>query len=881
MANSKGATNLDYTFFQSLLRFYLSNKKTIRKHYKRLTLNFLDYNDPTNVDAFLRRPQFEALEIYVFLKEFSDNIPVYKLFMDWYYRSGKFSELKNTTYSEEANQKKLFDILPEEAYKQVFSILKENAEDYSNYIFALTMGTGKTILMATCIFYEFLLANKFPKDTRYCHNALVFAPDKTVLQSLREIMLFDKSKVVPKEYLNFLDSNIKFHFLDNDTYLNTIEGSKFNIIISNTQKIILKRKRTEINSIQKLYEGITIDNEELKEATKGIWDFEKVITQDSDLKLNQRFQQLLRLEQLGIYVDEAHHLFGNQLEKDILKSSRKTSLRTTIDLLATNLKKAGTQVVACYNFTGTPYVKNKILPEVVYAYGLQDAIDNRYLKQVEIHTYEGDIKDYEFIKLCVEEFWKEYSGKTYEGLNPKIAFFSPTIDDLVNHLKPQVEKILIELGINTDKILVNVGDQQITTNDDIRNFNNLDKAGSEGDKKQFILLVNKGKEGWNCRSLFGVALYRKPDSTVFVLQATMRCLRDITDDQQTAKVFLSKENYDILDNELQSNFRVSINEITKKNVDKKEYKVYVENEKELEIKRKKHKFSLEENKPTDRIDFELNDIDYDKYKVVLKKYTGIESTKKCEEVDKTAGKEKRKFCEVTLVAEIARYLNLPCLKISKILKESEDGKERIIEVVNEYNEIIYDIIIPKIFYYLYTVKSEEEEVIDKIKLIKTPDISSGGKGYFVFRALEELVSKKDNFPAELQKKSFHTNIYCFDSKPEKKFFLDQIEGAAVKEIYFTGMFTHGQSDFFIQYIDPDSKALRSYYPDFLMFIKDTKGKEKIVIVEVKGDNKKDDDVVQAKKEYAEEVARNNDMEYIMLLGSEINSGDYIKQKLVF
>lgn len=47
-------------------------------------------------------------------------------------------------------------------------------------------------------------------------------------------------------------------------------------------------------------------------------------------------------------------------------------------------------------------------------------------------------------------------------------------------------------------ILVNVGDNKITSNDDIREFNRLDTEGSD---KQFILLVNKGREGWNCRSL--------------------------------------------------------------------------------------------------------------------------------------------------------------------------------------------------------------------------------------------------------------------------------------------------------------------------------------------------------------------------------------------
>lgn len=69
-------------------------------------------------------------------------------------------------------------------------------------------------------------------------------------------------------------------------------------------------------------------------------------------------------------------------------------------------------------------------------------------------------------------------------------------------------------------------DSTITKNDNIRNFNNLDVIGSEGEQKQFIILVGKRTEGWNCCSLFGVALFRSPSSKTFVLQATMRCLRN-------------------------------------------------------------------------------------------------------------------------------------------------------------------------------------------------------------------------------------------------------------------------------------------------------------------------------------------------------------------
>ena len=55
-----------------------------------------------------------------------------------------------------------------------------------------------------------------------------------------------------------------------------------------------------------------------------------------------------RLPQLGVYVDEAHHLFGADLEKELRSGgANKTTLRNTINMLA-----ASTSIVACYNYTG-------------------------------------------------------------------------------------------------------------------------------------------------------------------------------------------------------------------------------------------------------------------------------------------------------------------------------------------------------------------------------------------------------------------------------------------------------------------------------------------------------------------------------------------------
>ena len=638
--------NFDFTFFTYLHIFYTENRGRIRTHFRDLSKKFLDFNDPES-GAFLREPQFEALEMYVFLKEYLSNRHVHQIFADWHAKQNGFEGRSNIG----VEQGLLFGDLDTDEYEKTFNyIRKSGVRNYPNYIFALPMGTGKTILMATCIFYEFLLANKFPKDQTYCHNALVFAPDKTVLQSLKEIQTFDMRKVVPPEYVNFLSSHIQFHFLQEaGVSLSTMDRSRFNIIISNTQKIILKKKHTEKSPSERLFkaETPTHESESVYDEAADLYDFD-ALEDENDLTTNQRFQKLTRLEQLGIFVDEAHHAFGSKLAKDmgLQKSQSKTSLRLTIDELAASLKQAGTHVCACYNFTGTPYVGEQVLPEVVYGYGLKEAIDKAFLKKVRLHSYTNP-KSEEFVKLVIENFWKNHGEQRHEGMLPKLALFAPTIDELKNKLYPAVESKLRDLGIPTDRILINVGDDKLTTNDEIRRFVNLDTAVSED---QFILLVNKGKEGWNCRSLFGVALYRKPKSKIFVLQASMRCLRQIGDGQQTGHVYLSEENEQILKDELQQNFCVSIEEIQNTGAEKVDYKVKV-NKPPVKVKlvriRKTHQ--LVEKQPQNGLYLELDQVDTEKYRIIEKEYEGLESSQPVETGDRTESRERREFSQLDVI----------------------------------------------------------------------------------------------------------------------------------------------------------------------------------------------------------------------------------------
>lgn len=859
MPKKSKETIVDTPFYQYLWSFYADHKKEIWREYKPLTRGILSRADYTDASAFLRKPQYEAFEMYVFLKEFLNTPKLGELFENWCNNRGNF-RYDRTPVLQSERQYKLFQYQDAESIKPSVAQLKKLQQDYANYIFALTMGTGKTILMAVCIFYEFLLANKYPQDELYCHNALVLAPDTTVRESLREIMTFDKSKVFAPSYAKILDTKLRFHFLEGDGIsLNTLDGSDFNIIIANSQKIILKRKNKADDAQILLFKDDKYAKAVQNDPNADLYEIED----EKELTANQRYKKLSRLTQLGIYVDEAHHAFGKALVNDMTDRKAKTSLRLTIDHLANELNQAGTKVVACYNYTGTPYADNRLMPEVVYAYGLKEAIDNHYLKEALILDYDN-VKSAEFVQNVVQSFVDAHRDKNgdfkrYENMLPKLALFGSTVDELQKELRPALESALIKAGISLDTILVNVGDEKLTKPDDLREFKLLDTPEST---KQFILLVGKGKEGWNCRSLFGVALFRKPDSTIFVLQATMRCLRSITNIQQTGQIFLSTENLEILQKELQENYRMSVEELTvRKPKDKKVRRICIRKVVEVKVIEQIPEFKTTPLHPGEFTIFD-NDYNPEHYR----KTQGEHSL--CDVQTETVRKEiqtnvQRKFTRYSLVAELSLYLTQHIKnedgsltirhspsEIERLLERASDGVDRILSEVNRNNDVLYDYLVPKLFSLLYKVEYTDGEPREVTKYLAkhVPDdglpfvfdddkyISDEAKGY-----------NKYNQSSGGNGKSFNLSGYGFDSKPELDFFRTNLfENEHIKHIWFTGMLTHGQSDFLVRYIDPESHALRSYYPDFLVEM----DSGNFCIIEIKGENLIPDADTQAKAEYA-------------------------------
>ena len=347
---------------------------------------------------------------------------------------------------------------------------------------------------------------------------------------------------------------------------------------------------------------------------------------------------------------------------------------------------------------------------------------------------------------------------------PKLALFAATIDELQNELRPAVEAALSRHGIPTSRILVNVGDDRLTSNDDLREFINLDTPASE---KQFILLVNKGKEGWNCRSLFGVALYRKPKSKIFVLQASMRCLRQIGEGQQTGHVYLSEENTQILDDELQQNFRLTIDEIRDIGAGKVNYEVRVKQPPvKVTLQRIRRLHTLVEKQSQRGLDLELDKADTDKYRLVHRQRAGLSASDDEQVEDLTVFKERRDFSKLTLCAEIARYLNRSPLEIEDILTDTQEGTDEILRRVNEFNELLYDWVIPRLFNALYDLQEYTNHEPEEIELVKEPE-----DGYYKVRANPDLVAQDtDAVWSDYEHKSFHLDTYAFDSQPERALF---------------------------------------------------------------------------------------------------------------
>ena len=147
--------------------------------------------------------------------------------------------------------------------------------------------------------------------------------------------------------------------------------------------------------------------------------------EQAELEANLRLQKITSLPNLGVFSDEAHHTYGNRMDKELKR------VRETVNYI-----KAQQGVIAVINTTGTPYYKRQMLREVVAWYSLGEGIKDNILKSLHrgiVHYHIGSAPEEEVIQNVIDLFFNNYGDVTLpNGAKAKIAFYFKTQEHLDN-----------------------------------------------------------------------------------------------------------------------------------------------------------------------------------------------------------------------------------------------------------------------------------------------------------------------------------------------------------------------------------------------------------------------------------------------------------------
>jgi hypothetical protein len=321
-----------------------------------------------------------------------------------------------------------------------------------------------------------------------------------------------------------------------------------------------------------------------------------------------------------------------------------------------------------------------------------------------------------------------------------------------------------------------------------------------------------------------------------VLQSTTRCLRAIGDNSTRAHIFLSNENYRILDRELKNNFSSSISELNAQDQQMIEHTLNVEKRKTVKVKKILKEIVAAQKSAADSIKIDFTKFKADDYQAYVSEggiFLGEEGKAGYQEARTTrriTAKNDLTFYEIAEI--INRYTHLPCLIIGDIVSGSGKKRDEFVKAVNE-NVALVPFAIREILKSAYKYEERTETIEEELELTKLYpfkiSIQQGRSSLVVYREGEEKEGRAGRL-------GFHVNPYSFDSGDEKDLFryLRQVlePKEAIKDVYFTGArvaadITH--TDFYFEYWSPELKRVARYFPDFL--VETTKGR--YLVVEVK------------------------------------------------
>ena len=529
----------------------------------------------------MRDAQTEAIKTYLFLKIACKNQPLWRLFADGVFNDTNIGQVELTETTRELfstnkaavalfQYSRLHDKKGRQLAPELERYIKQHPDEidyeatfqkifygvtYTDYLFSLPMGAGKTYLMAAFIYLDLYFAQNEPENPAFAHNFMVMAPSglkSSIVPSLKHIKEFDPSWIIPEPAATELRRLIKFEMLDEQKSANKSNrvknpnAQKINnhqpfddliglVAITNAEKVILDRLTNN-------QDPALFSEEELKRMAQA----------------NELRQLIGSIPHLAVYIDEVHHAADGEikLRQVVNKWTEKHTFNSVL------------------GFSGTPYldsaeplklsdaltIRNTDLANVVYYYPLVEGIGN-FLKNPDVKYEDSDTRT--IVANGVREFLDKYHYTMYaDGTCAKLAVYCGQIETLEETIYPLVSEIVASYGMNpTDVILpYHGGNKQYPRHEGAETaFASLDTSVS---KYRIVLLVQIGKEGWDCKSLTGVVLPQKGVCpTNMVLQTSCRCLRQVTKgSRETALIWLNKFNAEKLNRQLQQQQNITLKE---------------------------------------------------------------------------------------------------------------------------------------------------------------------------------------------------------------------------------------------------------------------------------------------------------------------------------
>lgn len=533
----------------------------------------------------MRDAQIEAIKVYLFLKIAGECKPLMNLFRQGFFNSIDLNEIelsKGTRdyLAQNPAAAALFEYscLTNEKGEQVSEKLEKQIKknpsgidyneffcnafygvSYTDYLFSLPMGAGKTYLMAAFIYLDLYFAHNEPTNSAFAHNFIIFAPSglkSSVVPSLKTIQNFNPAWILPEPASTDIRRMISFEVLDQSKTAKKSNKTKN----PNVQKIANHQPLSDLFGLVAVTNAEKVILDRIQEKQGQINMFEES-DDEKDRQANELRNLIGKLPSLSIFIDEVHHAVSDEIK-----------LRAVVTKWAQNHT-----VNSVIGFSGTPYLdkveKIKVvdslsvgtaeITNVVYFYSLIDGIGN-FLKRPIVKI--ADVADSsQIIERGVREFLDKYKDTVYaNGLTAKLGIYcGKDIKHLEEDVYPLVEKVIQEYGLPKSCILKFHGGNKYYPKpaDSQLQFDILDKSIS---KIRIVLLVQIGKEGWDCRSLTGIILSQEGDCpTNMVLQTSCRCLRQVTKDSpETALIYLNGSNAEKLNMQLERQHHISMKEFS-------------------------------------------------------------------------------------------------------------------------------------------------------------------------------------------------------------------------------------------------------------------------------------------------------------------------------